>query len=70
MKVYIVKGGDTLSEIAERELGDHRIWPTLYQINSSIIRRDPRNRAARKRFGGEPADWIFPNQVLLLPFAG
>ncbi|MEU4694665.1 LysM peptidoglycan-binding domain-containing protein [Actinoplanes sp. NPDC023714] len=49
---YTVKSGDTLTRIAERELGDGKRWTQIYVLNRKDI-RDP-NR-------------IFPGQVFVLP---
>ena len=49
---YTVQRGDTLSGIAERELGDANRWPEIFVLNRRVI-RDP--------------DQIFPGQVLTLP---
>ena len=59
-----VKGGDCLSLIAERELGNAKRGIEIYLDNMPYIRDDPRNRACLRRFGKTPPDWIFPNQVL------
>lgn len=63
---YTVKGGDTLSQIAERALGDWARWYEIYIRNSKTIANDPRNIACRKQFGGGPEMWIFPGQVLMV----
>jgi len=39
---YTVKGGDTLSEIAQRFLGSSRKWHTIYDANRDVI-SDPDN---------------------------
>jgi LysM repeat protein len=49
---YTVQPGDTLSGIAEEQLGDANRWPEIFVLNRGII-RDP-NR-------------ISPGQVLTLP---
>jgi nucleoid-associated protein YgaU len=51
-RIYIVRPGDTLSEIAERELGDAGRWPEIFELNREVI-DDP--------------DRIFPDQALVLP---
>jgi nucleoid-associated protein YgaU len=49
---YTVQPGDTLSGIAEAQLGDANRWPEIFELNGEVI-SDP-NR-------------IFPGQVLVLP---
>jgi nucleoid-associated protein YgaU len=49
---YTVKKGDTLSEIAQRELGAASRWKEIFEANRGTI-SDP--------------DKIFPGQVLTLP---
>ncbi|WP_229074594.1 LysM peptidoglycan-binding domain-containing protein [Actinoplanes sp. DH11] len=51
-RTYTVRSGDTLTGIAERELGDERRWTQIYVLNRKDI-RDP-NR-------------IFVGQVFVLP---
>ena len=51
---YTVKSGDSLSRIAERELGDGSKWRAIYDANRDAI-KDP--------------DLIYPGQVLNLPSA-
>jgi hypothetical protein len=52
-KTYIVKAGDTLWGIAERELEDALKWPDLWALNRDQV-NDP--------------DAIFPDQILKLVF--
>lgn len=40
-KSYTVKGGDSLSEIAQREMGDGDRWKELYEANKAAIGDDP-----------------------------
>jgi nucleoid-associated protein YgaU len=51
-RIYIVRRGDTLSSIAQRELGDASRWPEIFERNRDVI-SDP--------------DRIFPDQALILP---
>ena len=51
-RLYIVRRGDTLSGIAQRELGDASRWPEIFELNGEVI-SDP--------------DRIFSGQVLVLP---
>jgi nucleoid-associated protein YgaU len=51
-RVYTVKKGDTLSEIAQRELGAASRWKEIFEANRNTI-KDP--------------DVIMPGQVLTLP---
>jgi nucleoid-associated protein YgaU len=50
-KLYKVKRGDTLSGIAEQQLGDAGRWPEIFRLNRDII-SDP--------------DRITPGQVLVI----
>ena len=50
--VYVVQGGDTLSEIAEQQLGDANRWRDIHELNKVLV-SDP--------------DKISPGQVLVLP---
>jgi hypothetical protein len=52
---YVVKGGDTLSSIAKRELGSSARWPEIYRL--------PANRAT---IGSNPA-LVRPGQQLIMP---
>ena len=40
-KTYTVKSGDSLSEIAQREMGDGDRWNELYEANKAAIGDDP-----------------------------
>jgi nucleoid-associated protein YgaU len=51
-KIYVVKSGDSLSKIAQREYGKASAWPTIYEANKDIL-KDP--------------DKIFPGQKLKIP---
>ena len=51
---YTVRSGDTLSRIAQRQLGDAGRWPEIFVLNRGIL-TDP--------------DKIVPGQVLVLPGA-
>jgi nucleoid-associated protein YgaU len=50
--VYVVQRGDTLSGIAQEQLGNANHWHDLHDLNKALI-SDP--------------DKIFPGQVLVLP---
>jgi nucleoid-associated protein YgaU len=39
--MYTVRPGDTLSDIAESEMGDAKRWPELYAANKDAIGDDP-----------------------------
>lgn len=41
---YVVKNGDTLGEIASRELGSATLWPEIQQLNAAIDLRPTRLR--------------------------
>ena len=51
-RTYTVKPGDTLSGIAQDQLGDADRWPEIFVLNRASIRNP---------------DLIFPGQVLILP---
>jgi nucleoid-associated protein YgaU len=51
-RLYIVRRGDTLSGIAQRELGDASRWPEIFERNREVLSNPDR---------------IFPDQVLILP---
>jgi nucleoid-associated protein YgaU len=51
-RLYTVRSGDTLSGIAQRQLGDADRWPEIFELNGEVI-SDP--------------DRISPGQVLVLP---
>ena len=53
-RTYTVKAGDSLSKIAQRELGDASKWKSIHEANRDAI-KDP--------------DLIHPGQVLNLPTA-
>lgn len=38
---YTVKSGDSLSAIAESEMGDAKRWPELYEANKDAIGKNP-----------------------------
>ena len=40
-KTYTVKSGDTLSDIAQSEMGDANRWPELYAANKHAVGNDP-----------------------------
>ena len=71
MRTYTVKAGDTLGDIAQRELGDRSKWPLIYNANLRLIAEDNRSkmlRAASLRGQyTQPSHWIFPGQVLRIP---
>jgi peptidoglycan hydrolase-like protein with peptidoglycan-binding domain len=50
--VYVVQRGDTLSGIAEQQLGDAERWHDIHELNGVLV-SDP--------------DKIIPGQVLALP---
>lgn len=52
-RTYTVKPGDTLSDIAEAEMGDAKRWPELYAANKDAV--------------GENPDLIHPGLVLKIP---
>lgn len=40
-KTYTVKSGDTLSGIAQSEMGDANRWPELYAANKDAVGKNP-----------------------------
>lgn len=40
-KTYTVKAGDTLSDIAQSEMGDAKRWPELYAANKDAVGKNP-----------------------------
>ena len=40
-KTYTVKSGDTLSDIAQSEMGDANRWPELYAANKDAVGKNP-----------------------------
>ena len=40
-KTYTVKAGDTLSDIAQAEMGDANRWPELYAANKEAVGPNP-----------------------------
>lgn len=55
LDVYVVQSGDTLSKIAQEQLGDARRWREIFELNRALV-SDP--------------DKIFPGQVLVLSGSG
>jgi nucleoid-associated protein YgaU len=51
-RTYVVKQGDSLSRIAQREYGDANKWHEIYEANNDIIKNP---------------DLIYPGQKLRLP---
>ena len=41
MKTYTVKSGDTLSDIAQSEMGDANRWHELYEANKDAVGDNP-----------------------------
>lgn len=52
-KSYTIKGGDTLSDIAQEQLGDANRWKEIYEMNKDVI--------------GDNPDTIHPGKKLKLP---
>jgi nucleoid-associated protein YgaU len=40
-RTYTVKAGDTLSDIAQAEMGDANRWPELYAANKEAVGTNP-----------------------------
>ncbi|MEP9385542.1 LysM peptidoglycan-binding domain-containing protein [Nocardioides cheoyonin] len=51
----VVEPGDSLSLIAQQDLGDANQWPALYEANKEVV--------------GDNPDLIYPGQVLVIPGA-
>ena len=69
---YIVQSGDTLSSIAERELGSAQHWPRIYAANKDEM--DAAWSGVREYFQRlrscsikQPADYLRFGQKLRLP---
>ena len=56
---YVVQPGDTLSEIAQRELGDADAYPKIFEASRDTVQPDGRQL--------EDPDLILPNWKLTLP---
>lgn len=52
-RTYTVKPGDTLSDIAQAEMGDANRWPELYAANKDAVGANP--------------DMIHPGLTLVIP---
>lgn len=68
---YTIRGGDTLSHIAQRHLGDGGLWPAIYNHADNAQRIEVRQRQCgertRREFGLYGPNWIFPGTVIELP---
>jgi nucleoid-associated protein YgaU len=51
-RIYVIRRGDTLSGIAQQQLGDAARWPEIFALNRSVITNP---------------DLIVPDTVLILP---
>ena len=51
-RTYVVVKGDSLSAIAQREYGNAKDWPRIYEANRDVIKNP---------------DLIYPGQTLRLP---
>ena len=74
MSEYIVKRGDSLSVIAERELGNAYRWPDIYAANKATMDAEfARAYPTLRRYNRsahhihQAADFVRPGQVLRLP---
>lgn len=69
MRQITVEGGDTLSSIALKTLGNANRWPEIFRANRAGIVAEQKRRNIG-RIVGEPLheeDWIFPGFTLALP---
>ena len=41
LRTYTVKSGDSLSAIAQSEMGDAKRWPELYAANKDAVGKNP-----------------------------
>lgn len=62
-ETYTIKDGDTLWEIAEKELGAGSRWKEIYNANKSIIESTAKSRNGR---GSNYGHWIYPGTKLLI----
>lgn len=71
---YAVKGGDTLSAIAQKALGDANRWPEIYAANRDAMDHAfERARPTLRKIGSaairHPSDYLVAGQILNLPAA-
>lgn len=71
---YTVKGGDSLSLIAQREMGNALLWPSIYAANKQAMDAEfERARPTLRRYARaahaihHPYDYVVPGQVLCIP---
>ncbi|MCQ0987566.1 LysM peptidoglycan-binding domain-containing protein [Jiella marina] len=64
---YLVRPGDTLGLIADRELGPGKGWEALWRLeaNRRAIEEEQKRRGCQKTMSGP--NWIFPGTVLQMP---
>ncbi|WP_435857136.1 cutinase family protein [Streptomyces rishiriensis] len=62
--------GDTLWDIAARNLGDPERWPEIFDANQAVIEAEARKHPGRPVLGtSDHGHWIFPGTVLTIPGA-
>lgn len=66
-KSYTVKKGDTLKNIARKQLGDGSKWKKIYTLNKKTIEEAAKKRGRKSSSNGY---WIFPGTKLKLPGSG
>lgn len=59
-----VKDGDSLWALAEKYLGDGKMWPELWRLNQDVIIQEQLKRVDSPLSG---ADLLFPGTVLTVP---
>ena len=51
-QTYVVKSGDSLSNIAKALLGDASRWPEIYELNKDVIGDNPNLIKPGRRWAG------------------
>lgn len=64
MKIYVVKQGDTLWEIAEEMLGSPYRYTEVYELNKAVIEKVAQNKGREDSGNGR---FIYQGTVLMMP---